>query len=222
MARKEDRQKAIELRLQGKTYSEIKNDLGISKSTLSGWLHNLPLTENQLERVMDKIPKRIERFRNTMAKRRLAREQVAYNEARKIWLPLTKREKLLAGVFLYWGEGTKVSSSYLCISNCDPRVIKFSLDWMIHSLGIQIKDIHILLHLYSDMDINKETNYWLKILGLSLENFRRPYIKTSKLSGLTYKGFGHGTCNIYTSNKKIKDKVIQSINAISNHYAKIV
>lgn len=222
MAKKEIHKKAIELRLEGKTYSEIKDLLGLSKSTLSDWLKKFPLTKSQINHVKSNIPKRIEKFRNTMARMRVQREQKAYDESKNFWLPLTKREKLLAGIFLYWGEGTKVSPSYLCISNCDPRVIKFTLNWMIDSLEIQKKDVRILLHLYNDMNIQKEINYWSKILGIPLENFRRPYIKTSKLSELTYRGFGHGTCNIYVSNKKIKDKVIRSINAISNHYAKIV
>lgn len=222
MARKEDRRKAIELRLRGKTYSEIKAELGLSKSTLSDWLHKMPLTAFQIARIKAKIPKRIERFRNTMLNRRLAREKVAYEEAKKFWLPLSKRELLLAGIFLYWGEGTKVSPSYFCISNCDPRVVKFALYWMTTCLGIEKDAVRILLHLYSDMNVKSEISYWSHILNLSAINFRRSYIKSSKLTGLTYKGFGHGTCNIYVSNKKIKDSVIQAINSISNYYTKIV
>lgn len=222
MARREERRKAIELRLQGKSYSEIRSELGLAKSTLSDWLKKHPLTEDQIARIKADKPRQIEKFRKTMAMRREARLGAAYIESQRTWLPLTEREILLAGIFLYWGEGTKVSPSYLCISNCDPRVIKFALFWMTKSLGIEKKQIRILLHLYSDMSIGDESQYWSKILGLTEKNFRKPFIKQSTRAGLTYKSFGHGTCNIYVSNTQLKDKVIQSINAISNRYAEVV
>ena len=38
MARKKDKQKALTMRKKGMSYSQIKEKLGISKSTLSGWL----------------------------------------------------------------------------------------------------------------------------------------------------------------------------------------
>jgi transposase-like protein len=49
MARVIDRQRAIELRKQGKTHGQIKKELGINKSTLSGWLSEYPLSEKQLD-----------------------------------------------------------------------------------------------------------------------------------------------------------------------------
>jgi transposase-like protein len=41
-----DRQRAIELRQQDKTYNEIKRELSVSKSTLSSWLSEFPLTKD--------------------------------------------------------------------------------------------------------------------------------------------------------------------------------
>lgn len=49
MARVIDRQRATELRKQGKTYGQISKELGITKSTLSDWLGNYPLSEKQLD-----------------------------------------------------------------------------------------------------------------------------------------------------------------------------
>jgi transposase len=48
MTRVIDRQRVISLRRQGKTYSEIKHELNISKSTLSNWLSKYPLTSEQV------------------------------------------------------------------------------------------------------------------------------------------------------------------------------
>lgn len=119
---------------------------------------------------------------------------------------------------MYWGEGTKVTPSHISVCNTDPKVIKFALHWYVSALKIPIEKISVLLHLYSDMSIEEETNFWSNALKLSKEKFRKPYIKTSTRAGLTYKGFGHGTCNLYMSNVELKREIIQTINAISDHY----
>lgn len=68
------------------------------------------------------------------------------------------------------------------------------------------------------MDINKETNYWVKELFLPIENFKKPYVKKSLRSGLSYKSFGHGTCNVLHFDSKLKRKILKSIEAISDYY----
>ena len=70
MARIKDKSKAIELRKKGMSYSQIKAELGISKSTLSGWLSDMPLSEKRIKELRDFSPMRIERCRNTKMKKR--------------------------------------------------------------------------------------------------------------------------------------------------------
>ena len=48
MARFKGHQKALTLRKQGMSYGQIKKILKISKSTLSDWLKNYPLTEERI------------------------------------------------------------------------------------------------------------------------------------------------------------------------------
>lgn len=221
MARHEDRRKAIEFRLKGFTYSEIRKELNLSKSTLSDWLTNYPLTKKQLEKVALKKDVRIEHYRESCAKRRQNIEEKIYSQEKQFWLPLSKRELFLAGLFLYWGEGTKVGSGVVTVSNCDPRVIKFALYWFKECLFIPLNKIRVLVHLYSDMEIEKELNYWSKILEIPRTNFTKPYVKSSTRAGLTYKSFGHGTCNITYLNVETKRKITQAIKAISDYYGKV-
>jgi len=49
MARYKDREKALRLRTEKQmSYSQIKKILKVSKSTLSYWLRNYPLTEKNI------------------------------------------------------------------------------------------------------------------------------------------------------------------------------
>lgn len=69
-----------------------------------------------------------------------------------------------------------------------------------------------------DMDIKEEISYWSDTLGVSKERFSRPYIKNSKLSGLTYKtGYRHGTCNIILSNGILSWRILTSLKVIEDH-----
>jgi len=81
MARKKEREKAIQLRLEGKSYTEIKQKLGIGKGTLSGWLHDYPLSSERIKELRDNNPKRIENFRNTMRKKREGQLEIMYKRA---------------------------------------------------------------------------------------------------------------------------------------------
>lgn len=221
MAKVTLRAEAIKLRLEGHTYSQIKRELGLAKSTLSDWLRNLPLSKKQLDLLTKNRgiseDGRIERFRETARNKRILKLTKILNTQRKKLLPLSQRELFIAGVFLYWGEGSKQRGK-LAISNTDPRVINFALYWMNKILEIPKSKISILLHLYSDMNIEEEINFWSQVLNMPKEQFKSPYIKTSTRSGLSYKGFGHGTCNIICFDASLAEEIAMSIKAIAEFY----
>lgn len=224
MARLKDREKALELRKKHEmSYSQIKKILGISKSTLSYWLRDYPLSEKKIKELQRQGWKKSEagreRFRNTMKRKREERLEKIYNIQKRLILPLSDRELFLAGLLLYWGEGRKCQQDRLSISNNNPSVIKFFIHWLNKSLSVPRKKIRIQLHLYNDMDVNEETKYWSKILKVPLSQFARPYIKKSSSKRIDHKGgFGHGTCNAEINSVPLAEKVFMSIKAISNKY----
>lgn len=221
MARIIDRQKAIELRKQGKTYSEIKRILGISKSTLSNWLSDYPLSKQQLS-LIEKEAKNnknlgIEKTIITKQKKREERLENIYKVEKNRWLALSLRELELAGLFLYWGEGKKSMKSSLAINNTDPQVVKFALHWMTKALKIPKNKIKVELHLYSDMNMPEELLFWEKQLGISKYQFSKPYIKTSTRINIRHKGFGHGTCGLVVNDIRLKEKVMMAIKAVADY-----
>ncbi|MCL5090887.1 MAG: helix-turn-helix domain-containing protein [Patescibacteria group bacterium] len=222
MTRFADRQEAIKLRKQGRTYSEIKKELGIPKSTLSDWLSGFYLTDEQIRLVQKRTQKNkelaIERYRITMRLKRETRLQEIYEIQKKISLPLSERELKIAGLFLYWGEGKKSLESSVSVSNTDPQILLFVLYWLTKIMKVPKLKIKVYLHLYDDMDIQKELNYWSQLLKISLSQFNNPYIKKSKREDIDQKGFGHGTCSLIVNNVRLKEKIIMAIKAMGEHY----
>ncbi len=220
MTKINERRRVLALRKKGKTYSEIRRIIRVSKSTLSIWLKSYSLSEKQLLRIKKIKYKAIERFRETMKKKRKKRLANYYKEIKHKLLPFSKKNLFIAGLFLYWGEGNKASSHTISINNNDPGVLKFTKYWYSKALDINEKNMKIYLHLYKDMNIIKEIDYWSKQLHIPKSQFIRPYIKESKKSDIDQKGFGHGTCGLVVHNTVIKEKILMGIESISDYYGK--
>lgn len=223
MARRIERQEAIRLRKQGKTYSEIRRILKIPKSTLSDWLSKFPLTGNQIL-LLEKSKKKnkelaIEKTRLVKQRKRELRLASIYESEKQKWTNLTIREINLAGFFLYWGEGNKRLNGPIFVNNTDPSVLKFVLYWFKFGLEIPKEKIRVYLHLYSDMSVEEEMLYWSRGLKLPLSQFTKPYIKKSKKADIDQKGFGHGTCGVGVNNVQLKEKIMMTIKAIADYYS---
>lgn len=219
MARFKEHEEAIALRKKEMSYSQIKNILGIGKSTLSDWLKNYPLSEKRIKELRDFNEQRIERCRETKRKKKEARLKNFYSEQKKFIFPLNEREIYLVGLFLYWGEGSKTHQSALSISNTDPSIIKFFTYWLTKYLKVPREKLRIQLQLYNDMDIENEKSFWSKTLDISLNQFFKPYIKTTSSIKINHKGgFGHGTCNVVICDARLSEKILMAIKAISNKY----
>ena len=220
MAKRKEHQKALELRKDGKSYNQIRKTLSVSKSTLSLWLRDLPLSRKRIRELRDWNQVRIENYRETRRKNREEKLRVIQEEEKRIILPFSSRDVFIAGLFLYWGEGGKTSLGEITLSNTNPAVIKAFLAWAVQVLRVDRNHIYIRLHLYSDMDPEKEMGIWSKLLNIPRSQFRKPYIKASKFTSLTYRpGFGHGTCNIGTGSAIVAKKVMMGLKVIEEYFS---
>ncbi|HRY62289.1 MAG TPA: helix-turn-helix domain-containing protein [Candidatus Paceibacterota bacterium] len=211
MARKIEKQKALELREQGKSYSEIKSILCVNKSTLSGWLKDLPLSAEKIAELRDNNPKRIENFRKTMAAKKEARLSASFEKASRDVGKLSDRDIFIGGLFLYWGEGSKRDKGGISFTNTNPDMIKYFVRWLV-LMGFRRDQLKVNLHLYSDMNAGEAINYWSKELKIKRAQFRRPYIKKTESKNIKYKsGFGHGTCSVILEKQEMNDYILSAL-----------
>lgn len=213
------KRKVISLRKEGKSYGDIRKILKVSKGSLSLWLKDVLLTDDQKLALKDRRKIAVETYRKTMKLKRQRRNSEYYKNQVNKWVPLSEREMFIAGLFLYLGEGNKVSRSSIGITNTDPSVVKFALYWIINSLKIPKNKIRIQLHLYGDMDFENEISFWLKELKMKRTCLVKPYIKKSFRTSLDQKGYGHGTCGLFVYNTVIKENILMAIRAITDNYS---
>ena len=207
------------MRLRGMSYSQIKEQIPVSKSTLSLWLESYPLSAERLYELRSAgNSHRVEAHRETMRKKREVKIATQEQRVTEDLGKLSRRELFVAGFFLFWGEGAKGRRGEVALANTDPAVIRSFLKWLT-LIGADREKCHFTLHVYADMDPQKEIHYWVKELSVKQGAFYKPYIKKSNLTDITYhNGFGHGTCNARYPSQELNDYVLMGLKYIRGLY----
>ena len=69
------------------------------------------------------------------------------------------------------------------------------------------------------MNIEREQDFWSHALDIPIPRFRKPYVKGSTLTGLSYKnGFGHGTCNVIVNDAMLSKRILMGIRSIADTF----
>lgn len=217
--KKKLREEAIRLRKQERlSYSEIKEKLDVAKSTLSYWLRDHPLSEQEIKERQrqgwENAKAGRERYRNKMRQKREETEQEIYKEELEKMKDLSAESFYTAGLMLYHAEGSKTTSHRIKLANTDPRVLKFFLKWIDAFLDIDKKDVRAQIHIYDDMNTEEEISFWSKELKLKKSQFYKPQVREVRGNSFTYsESHRHGTCGIYFGSVEKKARLMQGIKA---------
>lgn len=120
------REQAVRLRKEGYPYTYISKQTGLSKSTLSGWLTDVPYTPNN-ETIEALGKARAASTRKKSALRQAEMRQVRISAAKEIG-HVSKRDLFMFGLGLYMGEGNK-THDIVRIANADPAVMRSMIAW---------------------------------------------------------------------------------------------
>ncbi len=194
MAKFREKIKAQELRQQGKSIKEIAKFLGVSKGSISIWCRDIVLTVEQIESLQKRMSTkgsydaRLKGAR-TQHERRLQQIKRLQEEGFKIIESLSKRDLLLIGAGLYWGEGMK-KEGRARVANSDPTIIKFMVNWFQILWGIQKEQftLQILINKIHKKRVKEVERYWSNLLGISPTQFTKTTFIKAKNKKI-YKNF---------------------------------
>lgn len=87
---------------------------------------------------------------------------------------LSKRDILIAGIALYWAEGTR--KSRLGFTNSEPQMIKFMFRWFQDAMGVAKDDFmpRVFINAIHRSRINKVLHFWSQLLQLPTSQFGNP------------------------------------------------
>ena len=188
MVKAELHQKAIDLRKQGKTYSEILNCVPVAKSTLSLWLQGVGLSISQKQRITEKRRRAQIKGANARHADRIKRQSDLIQKAKIEVGHISHRELWLIGIALYWAEGSKEKDykpgSRASFSNSDPNMIALFIKWLKDCVGLIEDDLMLSIYVHeSCIDrVFAIRKYWSDFLELPASFFKDIYYKKNKLN----------------------------------------
>ncbi|GAA2422158.1 hypothetical protein GCM10010191_37300 [Actinomadura vinacea] len=176
------RELAISLRKEGRTYREIAGSLGVSISTCSLWLRDVPAPPrpgHEQERVAAMWQSRWAPYHEARERERHETKLAASSE----FGDLDERDILLAGALVYWCEGSKDKiyrrQERLVFINSDPALVRFFLRFL-QVAGVPREHLRFQLHIHETADIPASTRFWAELTGTPEDAFQKPVIKGHK------------------------------------------
>jgi len=207
MAKFKEKIKAQKLRHKGQSIKEIAKKLKVSKGTVSIWCRGIHLTKKQIARLDER--QRRGGYKGRIKGARIQRERYLKKveelkkEGAKEIKKLNKRDLLIAGIGLYWGEGNK-TGSMVRFHNSDPQTIRFMMKWFkeIYHIPTERFAMYININETHKNRLGEVKKYWSRVTGISLKQFRKPILikaKNKKIYANFHEHFGTLTIRINKS-----------------------
>jgi len=180
-AKDEVRARARELREQGLDYEEIAGALGVSKSSVSLWVRDMPRPPRlSYEETRKRAAEGARRYWAAERPAREARREAERSAAAADIGVLSLREILIAGSVAYWCEGAK-SKPYrlaenVAFINSDPDLIKFFLRFL-SAAGVESTQLGFRVHIHESADVAAAERFWLGVTGAEPAQFLRTTLK---------------------------------------------
>jgi predicted transcriptional regulator len=175
------RDKARDLRGQGLNYNQIAAELGVSKSSVSLWVRDIPRPPGlSYEECRKRVAEGVRRYWAAERPIREGQREAVRAAASAELGQLSEREIIIAGAIAYWCEGTK-NKPYRRIDrvsfmNSDPALIGFFMRFLAVA-GIERDRLICRVHIHESADAEAAQRYWLGITNLEPVQFRRPLLK---------------------------------------------
>jgi len=195
---------AIRLRRLGKSYSEIRKKVKVSKGTLSLWLRDIKLTPEQEKKLYVELrQKNAYRLAKFNQRKRIERTNEIIKKAKKEISLYLRNPLFLAGLMLYWAEGDKSEEKEIVkFSNSDSAMVKLIMKWFRKICKVPEDKFRICLHIH-ELHCRKDIKrYWSQITAIPFSQFYKTQIKPTSLK-LRKNKLYNGTCAITVQSRDL-------------------
>ncbi len=231
MAKLSEKQKAIGLRKNGLSYAEILKEIPVAKSTLSLWLRSVGLSKRQKQRLTDKKLASAKRGGEAKKKQRIELAAKIRAKAVKEIGRLSKKDLWLAGIILYWAEGSKEKEgrpgSGVRFCNSDALMVKVFLKWLKQVFNASMDDLGFALYIHENNQyrLNEVKKYWADKLEIDFSCFKKVYFKKHKpktnRKNIKESYYGLVEVKVYKSSKLLR-RIEGWIEGLRGKYCRVV
>ena len=162
-----EQEQARALWARNRTLADIARTLGVSKSSVSLWVRDVPFTPTLRLRGPQRRPhpaheaklRQIEEL-NRAGKTRIGR--------------LSDEAFLVAGIALYAGEGAK-ADGLVKFANSDPEMVRFFCAWFRRFFCVDESRLRASVYLHQGLDLDAVEAFWSDLAEIPRRQFGKPY-----------------------------------------------
>lgn len=216
--KKELELKAKKLRLEGYSVKELHKILGVSKSTVSGWIQNVELSDKARARLRQNYTNGQIASQKTIKEKTIQKNAEAYNFAVDLFkkVDLSSEIILLFCALIYQCEGSKNIKDAITFTNSDPNLIKTFLFLFRKSFELDEKKLKVLMHLHKYHDEKTQKIFWSETTGIPEGQFNKSYLKPN--SGIYKKEEYQGCIQISYNSAALGRKISAIANMFMERY----
>jgi hypothetical protein len=209
--KREMRLRARAMRAEGKSLNQIATALGAAKSTISLWVRDVGLSEDQIADLRSRGSRLGGQNRGAQVNRERARAQrlVWQKEGRERAAHHSTRLHFI-GCLLYWAEGAKTHRMVHFV-NSDQDMLLVFMRFLREEMQVadeKIK-IHVQCHTSDSAEIQRIERYWLDLFALPDSALKKTRIRPSSLA--THNHHVNGICTIRVQSTALTQRIMGAV-----------
>lgn len=177
--RLKEKLKARALRKEGLSIKEIQRRLKVSRSSVSLWVRDIKLSKEQLKKLyLNKQTGALKGSIIAAINKIKTREELTrklIKEGKKEVGRMSRRDRFIAGIALYYGEGSKTDGE-VSFTNSDPEAIKFMVNWLREFCRVPEERLRGSLYIHDNLNRAKAEKFWSRLTKIPLQQFTKAYI----------------------------------------------
>lgn len=216
--KREEKQKARQLREQGFSLREISKTLGVSKGSVSLWVRDINLTDDQRKKLFTNQIKSLINFGyDTSIEFREKRRQFQLGGEIKAKENDADHKAMC---MLYWAEGSK-SKNQVVFTNSDVYMMQYFIKLFKRYFDLKDQDIKIRIktHIDNGLKLNDIEDYWLKSLELPRECLGKSFVdyrKADRNKDFKKRKLYYGVCAFIVNRTEIIQHIYGAIQEYAN------
>lgn len=202
----------------GESIKQIARELRVSPSTVSVWVRDIELTDEQHDALQSRCSSH--NGQTVSARLNAARAHARRRGEQEHGRFLARRRNALhlAGAMLFWAEGSRGRNAVV-FTNSDPQMVRFFVSFLRRCYDVRDHRIAVTCNLFADHEARQREieQFWLDTLSLPRSSLRKSTVnifskhsKKRRTNKLPY-----GTCRVVVNDTAL----VQSIYGAIQEYA---
>ena len=206
-----ERKQARALRHRGWSVRAIAKRLHCAKGSVSEWVRDIPLTDEQIARLKSNQDKGRANAANhpNSPKQKWTRIRCDIMRAAEEEVPrkFSRLALKIVGTALYWAEGYKATVNMVSFSNSDPAMVSLMMKFFREVCRVPEEKFRGAVHIHPHLNRVRSVKFWSEVSNIPIAQFHKVHIGISRASKHKRDTLPLGTFRIVVCDARLLSKI---------------